>query len=139
MDTHSFEYDKEKQIRKEALPMTKQKKLRHAEYYDMQSILDELYAESKDNNIFTNLMEIITDENNIKMAYRINYHSGICMPFLYRQFFKKHFQSLLPFVQLKSQLYLFQARYYSLRYFPRLSAHFPHVPFYLPEPSSSNL
>lgn len=31
--------------------MTKQKKLRHAEYYDMQSILDELYAESKDNNM----------------------------------------------------------------------------------------
>ena len=77
MDTHSFEYDKEKQIRKEALPMTKQKKLRHAEYYDMQSILDELYAESKDNNIFTNLMEIITDENNIKMAYRnIKRNSG---------------------------------------------------------------
>jgi len=57
--------------------MTKQKKLRHAEYYDMQSILDELYAESKDNNIFTNLMEIITDENNIKMAYRnIKRNSG---------------------------------------------------------------
>ena len=49
--------------------MTKQKKLRHAEYYDMQNILDELYAESKDNKIFTNLMEIIKDENNIKMAY----------------------------------------------------------------------
>ena len=44
MDTHSFEYDKEKQIRKEALPMTKQKKLRYAEYYDMQNILDELYG-----------------------------------------------------------------------------------------------
>ena len=55
----------------------KAEKLRHAEYYDMQSILDELYAESKDNNIFTNLMEIITDENNIKMAYRnIKRNSG---------------------------------------------------------------
>lgn len=57
--------------------MTKQKKLRHAEYYDMQSILDKLYADSKENKIFTHLMEIITDENNIKMAYRnIKRNSG---------------------------------------------------------------
>ncbi len=57
--------------------MTKQKKLRHAEYYDMQEVLDKLYADSKDNKIFTNLMELITDENNIKMAYRnIKRNSG---------------------------------------------------------------
>lgn len=29
--------------------MTKQKKLRHAEYYDMQEVLDKLYVDSKDN------------------------------------------------------------------------------------------
>lgn len=28
--------------------MTKQKKLRHAEYYDMQEVLDKLYVDSKD-------------------------------------------------------------------------------------------
>lgn len=57
--------------------MTKQKKLRHAEYYDMQEVLDKLYADSKDNKIFTNLMEIISDENNIRMAYRnIKRNSG---------------------------------------------------------------
>lgn len=39
--------------------MTKQKKLRHAEYYDMQEVLDKLYVDSKDNKNFTNLMEII--------------------------------------------------------------------------------
>ncbi len=50
--------------------MTKQKKLRYAEYYDMQVVLDKLYADSKDNKIFTSLMEIISDENNIRMAYR---------------------------------------------------------------------
>lgn len=57
--------------------MTKQKKLRHAEYYDMQTVLDKLYADSKENKIFTNLMEIISDENNIRMAYRnIKRNSG---------------------------------------------------------------
>lgn len=39
--------------------MTKQKKLRHAEYYDMQEVLDKLYVDSKDNKNFTNLMENI--------------------------------------------------------------------------------
>lgn len=50
--------------------MTKQKKLRHLEYYDLQEIFDKLYADSKTDKIFTNLMELITDENNIKLAYR---------------------------------------------------------------------
>jgi len=61
----------------EELPMTKQKKLRHTEYYDIQKTLDKLYAESKNNKIFTNLMQIIASENNIKMAYRnIKRNSG---------------------------------------------------------------
>lgn len=50
--------------------MTKQKKLRHLEYYNLQEIFDKLYADSKSDKIFTNLMELITDENNIKLAYR---------------------------------------------------------------------
>jgi RNA-directed DNA polymerase len=48
----------------------KQKKLRHAEYYDMTSIFDNLYAESKNGKVFTNLMDTIQSEENIKLAYR---------------------------------------------------------------------
>ena len=50
--------------------MTKQKKLRHLEYYDLQSVFDKLYADSKRGEVFTNLMDIIRDENNIRLAYR---------------------------------------------------------------------
>ena len=50
--------------------MTKQKKLRHLEYYDLQEVFDKLYAGSKQGEIFTNLMDIIRDENNIWLAYR---------------------------------------------------------------------
>lgn len=44
--------------------------LRHAEYYDMQSEFDELYAKSKAGEVFHNLMEIILSRNNILLAYR---------------------------------------------------------------------
>ena len=50
--------------------MTKQKKLRHNEYYDLQPVFDKLYADSKDGKIFTGLMEIISSEENIRLAYR---------------------------------------------------------------------
>lgn len=52
------------------LPMTKVAKLRHNEYYDMQSIFDKLYAESQKGKIFQNLMEIISSPENIRLAYR---------------------------------------------------------------------
>mgnify|MGYP004463284975 FL=1 len=42
--------------------MTKQKKLRHLEYYDLQDTFDKLYADSKNNKIFTKLMQIIASE-----------------------------------------------------------------------------
>jgi len=48
----------------------KKQKLRNAEYFDCQEILDELYAESIKGNTFTNLMEIVTSRENIIMAYR---------------------------------------------------------------------
>lgn len=52
-------------------PKTKKKsKLRNAEYYDMQLTFDNLYAESKNNKIFNNLMNIISSEQNIELAYR---------------------------------------------------------------------
>lgn len=50
--------------------MTKQRKLRNLEYYNLQECLYNLYAKSKENAVFTHLMEIIGDENNIKLAYR---------------------------------------------------------------------
>ena len=57
--------------------MTKQKKIRHSEYYDMQDCCDNLYAKSKHGDVFTNLMEIISSEENIRLAYRnIKRNSG---------------------------------------------------------------
>lgn len=50
--------------------MTKQQKLRNLEYYDLQSAFDKLYADSKNDKNFTNLMDIIQSEENIKLAYR---------------------------------------------------------------------
>ena len=44
--------------------------LRWAEYYDMQSIFDELYAKSKDGKTFEDLMGIILSRENILLAYR---------------------------------------------------------------------
>ena len=63
------------------MPITKQKKLRHLEYYDLQDVFDKLYADSQKGKIFQNLMEIISDENNIKLAYRnIKRNSGSNTP-----------------------------------------------------------
>lgn len=81
IEVHSFEYDKEKQTRKGALPMTKQRKLRNLEYYDLQAEYDNLYAQSKQGATFTHLMELIANENNIKLAYRnIKRNSGSNTP-----------------------------------------------------------
>ncbi|WWR17724.1 hypothetical protein V1226_14340 [Lachnospiraceae bacterium JLR.KK009] len=48
----------------------KKAKLRHAEYYDFQSIQDGLYRDSMDGKEFRNLISIITMPENIRMAYR---------------------------------------------------------------------
>ena len=59
-----------------AKPLKKQK-LRNAEYYDMQRILDDLYADSKNGRRFDSLVEIIKRPENIMMAYRnIRKNSG---------------------------------------------------------------
>lgn len=44
--------------------------LRHAEYYDMQSVFDDLYARSKAGEHFSDLLSIILSRNNILLAYR---------------------------------------------------------------------
>lgn len=48
----------------------KKSKLRNAEYYDIQSVLDELYEKSKSGCIFADLIPVIAREENIKLAYR---------------------------------------------------------------------
>ncbi|MGL5750988.1 MAG: group II intron reverse transcriptase/maturase [Paraclostridium sp.] len=50
----------------------KKQQLRNNEYYDTQKMFDSLYQKSKykNNYKFYNLMELITDKNNIELAYR---------------------------------------------------------------------
>lgn len=55
----------------------KKTKLRYAEYYDFQSIQDDLYANSQKGAIFRNLVDIIAMPENIRLAYRsIKKNSG---------------------------------------------------------------
>lgn len=44
--------------------------LRHAEYYGLQNVLDDLYASSKKGEEFTDLMTLILSRENILLAYR---------------------------------------------------------------------
>lgn len=44
--------------------------LRHAEYYDMMEVFDNLYAKSLNGEIFKNLMNFIISDDNILLAYR---------------------------------------------------------------------
>lgn len=48
----------------------KKQKLRNNEYYNTQETFDKLYQDSKNGKYFTNLMEHITSEENILLAYR---------------------------------------------------------------------
>ena len=48
----------------------KKRKLRNAEYYDLQSVFDDLYAKSKRGKHFSKLMEIVISDENILLAYR---------------------------------------------------------------------
>lgn len=50
-------------------PLKKQK-IRNSEYYDMQIVFDELYAESAAKHQFHSLVEVIKRPENIKLAYR---------------------------------------------------------------------
>ena len=48
----------------------KDNKNRHAEYYGMQAVFDELYKRSDEGKKFKHLMRIITSKDNILLAYR---------------------------------------------------------------------
>lgn len=50
--------------------MEKRKSLRHSEYYVHQEKMDELYKQSQEGKYFRKLIEIMTSENNILLAYR---------------------------------------------------------------------
>lgn len=54
----------------ESLSLKKKQLLRNNEYYDMQSIFDEIYLKVSNNYEFVNLMDYICNENNILLAYR---------------------------------------------------------------------
>lgn len=51
-------------------PRLKQNKIRYTEYYDLQEVLDNLYKDSSEDKVFSNLMGLITSRENIKLAYR---------------------------------------------------------------------
>lgn len=51
-------------------PKPKRRKIRYAEYYDLQTVLDKLYADSQKDKLFTDLVSVMTDHENIKLAYR---------------------------------------------------------------------
>jgi len=44
--------------------------LRHAEYYEMQGVFDDLYARSRKGETFSSLMDLILSRENILLAYR---------------------------------------------------------------------
>ena len=48
----------------------KKQSLRNNEYFDMQNVFDKLYQQSRKGKRFANLLDIITAENNILLAYR---------------------------------------------------------------------
>jgi len=50
--------------------LLKRKKLRHNEYYDMQSHFDSLYAQSANGQNFYGLLDLMQSEENIRLAYR---------------------------------------------------------------------
>jgi group II intron reverse transcriptase/maturase len=76
------------QARKELVPVLeskqrdlKRKKLRHAEYYDMQKVFDKLYADSVRGKNFCGLLESIGGKENILLAYRnIKRNDGAMTP-----------------------------------------------------------
>lgn len=50
--------------------LKKKQKIRNNEYYNTQPVFDDLYSKAKDNHEFTNLLQLITSEENILLAYR---------------------------------------------------------------------
>lgn len=94
--------------------IAKKQKLRNAEYYDFQSIQDKLYEQSERGKIFKNLVEIITLEENIKLAYRNikknngSYTAGVDNKTI-KDLAKWQDERLIEYVRKKFQWYIPQA------------------------------
>ncbi len=61
---------KEKQAKANKEKLLSVDNLRHAEYYEMQEVFDDLYARSLKGEKFTDLVDIILSQENILLAYR---------------------------------------------------------------------
>ena len=59
-----------KETNTQSTKQLKDRKLRHAEYYGMTSVYDDLYQKAKNGQKFDNLMPIILSDDNILLAYR---------------------------------------------------------------------
>lgn len=70
MTKRNYSYESEVKLTMEGENLLKKASIRNAEYYNMVEILDKLYADSKNGRIFTDLVSVISSEDNIKMAYR---------------------------------------------------------------------
>lgn len=92
----------------------KKQKLRNAEYYDFQGVQDKLYEQSKRGKIFKNLVQIITLEENIKLAYRNikkntgSYTAGVDNKTI-KDLAKWQDDRLIEYVRKKFQWYIPQA------------------------------
>lgn len=92
----------------------KKQKLRNAEYYDFQGVQDKLYEQSKRGKIFKNLVEVITSEENIKLAYRNikkntgSYTAGVDNKTI-KDLAKWQDDRLIEYVRKKFQWYIPQA------------------------------
>lgn len=92
----------------------KKQKLRNAEYYDFQGVQDKLYEQSKRGKIFKNLVEVITLEENIKLAYRNikkntgSYTAGVDNKTI-KDLAKWQDDRLIEYVRKKFQWYIPQA------------------------------
>lgn len=81
MDEHLSIKTPSEIMRGKKIKQKKINKLRYAEYYDQQDLLDNLYSESEKGTVFCKLMKHIVSDANIMMAYRsIKRNSGSKTP-----------------------------------------------------------
>lgn len=65
-----YEVDRKQLIRYDNNKANKKSLLRHNEYYNMQSIFDTLYQQSRAGNTFKHLYNLVIKDENIMLAYR---------------------------------------------------------------------
>lgn len=81
--------------------MTKQKKLRNLEYYDLQTTFDNLYEQSKNGAVFDKLMNLINSEETSNLLIEIlNVTKVVILPERTHKAFQilKKYLSMIMFV-----------------------------------------